>query len=365
MALALIPILLILLVPRAGHAAQQMLADTDLAGDTYRSFELIAPVPDFCRKVCEKDEGCRAWTFSWPGKKGKRAQCFLKRSIAEKRKDPCCISGYKTRSVATRLGNAVRNWLGNDKNAETPSANTDKTEAPAASPQPEPPAPRQKPQSSAQPQTQPQPVRQPRPQQPAAEQQNEALLAEKRDFCRRYARAAREANRTARRMGCGFRGGLWGGSFNGYFNWCMKNTPQAAERNTARRASALRRCETELAARRQPGFDMPQFPPGAAFNERLRDLYDRFRRPPREARQPRDPRWRQAPFIYSWLKRAGPGPRSTPWRPSFSGKCPLVRACACPQGDTCRVYEPGSIAVYWPLGCNAPPAYVICRVRRR
>ena len=349
-------LIMTLLIPRAGHAAADMLADTDLQGDAYRSFELIAPVPDFCRKVCEKDEGCRAWTFSWPGKKGKRAKCFLKRSVAEKRKDTCCISGYKKRSIASTLGNTVRNWLNREGSSEqpTPDDTNGDTLQPQEQPQQPPASPARAPRQQAEPRQRPQP-----------DAQDEAMLAEKRDFCRRYAQAARDANRAARQLGCGFAGGLWGASFNGYFNWCMKNSPQRADRNTERRAAALQQCRAGLASRRRdPGFDMPQFPPDAAYDERLRDLYGRFRQP-RQARQPRDPRWRRARFVYSWLRRAGPAPRMTPWRPTFSGKCPLVRACECPQGDTCRVYEPGSIAVYWPLGCDGPPAYVICRVRRR
>jgi hypothetical protein len=141
----------------------------------------------------------------------------------------------------------------------------------------------------------------------------------------------------------------------------MKNPEQKAERNTQRRTAALRRCERELAARplepaQPPAPDTPPEPPAP-------DYYPPVARP--APPPPGRGLWRRARFVYSWLKRSGPGPRATPWRPTLSGKCVLVRACDCPQGNTCRVYEPGGIAIVWPAGCDGPPAYYICRVRRR
>ncbi len=72
------------------------MADTDLPGGDYRNFSLISPVPSFCANVCARDSRCKAWTFSWPGKRGKRAKCFLKDKLTKKSSDTCCISGVKS-----------------------------------------------------------------------------------------------------------------------------------------------------------------------------------------------------------------------------------------------------------------------------
>jgi len=365
----LLPMVLLALPARAA----EMLADTDLAGETYRTFELIAPVPDFCRKVCEKDEGCRAWTFSWPGKKGKRAQCLLKRSVSEKRQDTCCISGYKKRKPAVSFAELTRRWLGGDDAADTTATASGNEGSGTMTPQQRRTAPATGTGAgsgnNAAPERAIANVRKPAPMQPRAREaamqaaEEQARLAEKRIFCRQYARTAIAANRQARALGCGFRGGLWGASFNGYFNWCMRNPRQAAERNTQRRSAALQQCNRAAinrpAPRRADQYPPPEFGVPPVYRRTPPRAHDDVPPPAARALQQR------APWLYSWLKRSGPGPRATPWRPSLSGKCPLVRACDCPQGNTCRVYAPGAIAVSWPLGCDGPPAYMVCRVRRR
>ncbi len=363
---ALPPLLLLclalLLAITPARAASGKLADTELVGETYRSFELIAPVPDFCRKVCERDEGCEAWTFAWPGKKGKRAKCLLKRKVTEKRQDTCCISGYRPKggtatATATRKQEAPSGGKAAAPAAEMGGAgsgdddNAAGSRAAAGKPAARPDTARSsgsgtRVSSSAS----------------AADDSlagaDDPALAEKRLFCQRYAALARQANEQAQARGCDVRGGLWGARYEAYFNSCMKKRPEVAERNTKLRALALQRC-ARAQARRQPDvldgpppFPPPSSPPDAApWPER---------RPPAAGTLQR-----RAPFLYSWLKRSGPGPRATLWRPSLSGKCPLTRRCDCPQGNSCRVYDAGEMAIYWPLGCNGPPATVVCRVRRR
>ncbi len=344
-ALAFIVGLLALLPSTPPARAANMLADTELSGNAYRSFELIAPVPDFCRKVCEKDTGCQAWMFSWPGKKGKRAKCFLFAGVQGKRKDTCCISGY--RGKGSTFGETIARWFGSEKDTKENAGGEPAQSRTPPERKTERPAPR-----TAQ---APRPAR-PTPTEPPLA--DPAEVERQRQFCAQYADAAVRANRKARELGCGFRGGLWGASRNGYFNWCMRNNEQRAERNTQRRLAALQECERRLATRPP----VPAAPPAPGVAPMPPD-------PGHPDARPAPPAvryiWRQARYTYSWLKRSGPGPRTTPWRPTLSGKCVLVRACECPQGNTCRVYEPGSIAVSWPNGCDGPPAYYVCRVRRR
>ncbi len=332
--------------------AANMLADTEFTGQSYRSFELIAPVPDFCRKVCEKDEGCQGWMFSWPGKKGKRAKCFLFRTVEGKRKDTCCIAGYREKSFS--FGKAVAGWLKGEPSAQRP--NEGGSQAP----------------SSAEPRSEERlsPSRfegAPPANSETAQDRQLQDRREKQAKCREYAETAMAANREAQELGCGFRGGLWNASYDAYFMSCMKKPLKAAEWKTKKRSAQLRECRRAIALRRQREAD-----PLRRWEETIkgewRKLRERLSRAD-ERRRERPPAARElsrrARYVYSWLKRSGPGPRATPWRPTLSGKCPLVRACECPQGNTCGVYEPGSIAIHWPQGCGGPPAYVVCRVRRR
>ena len=333
--------------------AANMLADTEFTGQSYRSFELIAPVPDFCRKVCEKDEGCQGWMFSWPGKKGKRAKCFLFRTVEGKRKDTCCIAGYREKKSS--FGKAISGWL----KREDESAQTRQEDAAEETVQ----ATKQADTTEAAREKSPEEVAEAS----AEARERERALEEKRARCREYAETAIAANREAKDLGCNFRGGLWNASYEAYLNSCMKKPLEAAEWKTKKRASQLQECRREIALRRQREAD-----PLRRWEETIKDEWHKLRENlsrANERRRERPPAARELPgrarYVYSWLKRSGPGPRATPWRPTLSGKCPLVRACECPQGNTCGIYEPGSIAIHWPLGCDGPPAYLVCRVRRR
>jgi hypothetical protein len=66
----------------------------DRVGGDYRSFEIPANQDvAACKKACEDDKRCRAWSFSRPGYGGATARCFLKEKITAPRRRPCCMSG--------------------------------------------------------------------------------------------------------------------------------------------------------------------------------------------------------------------------------------------------------------------------------
>ena len=420
--------------------AAERLADTDLPGGDYRSFELISPLPKFCENVCAKDTRCKAWTFVWPGKRGKRAKCFLKETVPEKKADTCCISGIKGAGsgaqppVAEPATPPAETETGDDgkeaQTAERPGATPSVPAAPDAS------LPGSA--SSAQEETGTGVIEAERlPDDTGTgsgmsgmDEQTRLAMEEKRRFCNDYADAAMRANALNRQLGCGYTGGRWGASRRGYFNWCMRNSRQKAEANTRAREDAIARCRNNPPMRTPeppvtitPGEDDPFGGPPVreapmADLESCR-LYARIAT--RQARRARGlgcgfsgPEWAasfdrqfeacrrltvperknliaireralracrqqgsaparpvpgpsRAPFLYQWVQISGPmpgeGPWKSGWRPSYSGKCPLVRACDC--GDTCGVYPPGSTARIWPFGCGNPPAVIQCRVRRR
>jgi hypothetical protein len=66
----------------------------DRAGGDYRSFDLPSdPSGESCKKVCEDENRCRAWTYVRPGYLGAAARCYLKERITRPRRRPCCLSG--------------------------------------------------------------------------------------------------------------------------------------------------------------------------------------------------------------------------------------------------------------------------------
>ena len=67
----------------------------DRFGGDYRSFALAAANAsgEACRKACEDEQRCRAWTYARPGYTGKNARCFLKSTVTPPRRRPGLISG--------------------------------------------------------------------------------------------------------------------------------------------------------------------------------------------------------------------------------------------------------------------------------
>ena len=407
--------------------AGSRLPDTDLPGGDYRSFALISPLPSLCEQVCSRDSRCRAWTMAWPGKRDKRARCFLKEKVPEKHPDTCCISGIRgaAPSISTGGGTESATPPSSTPPSSTPPAATtgsggdagaEETTAGGTTPPPAaggsgPAAP-----PGTGPATRPG---------TGSDDMTAALdEADRRYFCEAYADAAVRASMLNRQLGCGYDDGRWGASRRGYFNWCMRNPRRRALENTRARQRLIDACRDNPRPRRPPSTPQPEadliggpaVPPAAdlesctvyarlsiAQAQRARRLHCgyfgpdwslRFGRHFAACRQMtvgrrrqtlamrrrqlqlcesgrparvRPPQYRRAgppaPFLYQWVQIRGRGRWRSGWRPSVSGKCPLVSACECGP-ETCGVYPPGTTALMWRDGCMAPPAVVQCRVRR-
>lgn len=66
----------------------------DRIGGDYRRFEITSnPDVEICKKACEDENRCRAWTYLRPGYYGPAARCYLKERITTPRRTPCCMSG--------------------------------------------------------------------------------------------------------------------------------------------------------------------------------------------------------------------------------------------------------------------------------
>ena len=67
----------------------------DRFGGDYRHFDLPSdPTGESCKKACEGENRCRAWTYVRPGYLGPGiSRCYLKDKVTKPRRKPCCMSG--------------------------------------------------------------------------------------------------------------------------------------------------------------------------------------------------------------------------------------------------------------------------------
>lgn len=68
---------------------------SDRRGGDYSKFVVMSGDPQVCAARCEREQRCRAWTFSYPATAGAHAICWLKSEVKPGVEDPCCISGIK------------------------------------------------------------------------------------------------------------------------------------------------------------------------------------------------------------------------------------------------------------------------------
>ena len=70
--------------------------NTDRPGADLRSFQQLLADPAICRKACNDEAACRAWTYVKPGVQHPiTARCYLKRTAPAAHASGCCTSGVK------------------------------------------------------------------------------------------------------------------------------------------------------------------------------------------------------------------------------------------------------------------------------
>jgi hypothetical protein len=70
--------------------------NTDRYGSDYRRIVMDKPQANVCRKTCQDDNNCKAYTFVKPGvQHPSKAICYLKHSKPPKTPNQCCESGEK------------------------------------------------------------------------------------------------------------------------------------------------------------------------------------------------------------------------------------------------------------------------------
>lgn len=90
----------VIAVPQVADAAKppQMTVEknTDRWGSDYRRIVMDKPQANVCRKTCQDDARCMAYTFVKPGvQHPTQAICYLKHSKPPKTQNNCCESGEK------------------------------------------------------------------------------------------------------------------------------------------------------------------------------------------------------------------------------------------------------------------------------
>lgn len=81
----------------AGAAAQ---SGYDRPGGDYASAPVTSGDPAICASRCERDKGCRSWTFSYPSVSGEPAMCWLKHEVPPRVPASCCVSGVRGAAAA-------------------------------------------------------------------------------------------------------------------------------------------------------------------------------------------------------------------------------------------------------------------------
>ena len=71
----------------------------DRPGGDYADAPVPSGDPAVCASRCERDKGCRSWSFSYPSISGAPAMCWLKREIVRRVPSNCCVSGVRGAAV--------------------------------------------------------------------------------------------------------------------------------------------------------------------------------------------------------------------------------------------------------------------------
>ena len=71
----------------------------DRRGGDYSSFVVRTGDPAVCAARCERENRCRAWSFSYPGPNRPVPMCWLKNQVTPREEDKCCTSGVKGAGV--------------------------------------------------------------------------------------------------------------------------------------------------------------------------------------------------------------------------------------------------------------------------
>ena len=79
----------------SGAMAARAQVGFDRPGGDYNSAAVRDGDPAVCAARCDRDNRCRAWSFSFPGTASRDAMCWLKSTVTPLKDDKCCVSGIR------------------------------------------------------------------------------------------------------------------------------------------------------------------------------------------------------------------------------------------------------------------------------
>ena len=95
----------------------------DRPGGDYSNASVPNGDPAVCAARCERDNRCRAWSFSYPPASGGTAQCWLKKEVVPAVEASCCVSGVRGAGVIEPHGTieySIDRFGGDYRSFETP-----------------------------------------------------------------------------------------------------------------------------------------------------------------------------------------------------------------------------------------------------
>jgi hypothetical protein len=101
----------------------------DRPGGDYARFAVPSGDPAVCAARCDRDNRCRAWTFSYPGTASlggsKTATCWLKSQVKPLVENRCCVAGVKGGGLLENrpgpIETSIDRYGGDYRNFEIPS----------------------------------------------------------------------------------------------------------------------------------------------------------------------------------------------------------------------------------------------------
>lgn len=78
--------------------------DTNRYGGDFAHVVMDIDAPLECRRICEGNPDCEAWTYVKPGIQGPMPMCWLKNIVPPATPDTCCISGVRPEYGSYELG---------------------------------------------------------------------------------------------------------------------------------------------------------------------------------------------------------------------------------------------------------------------
>jgi hypothetical protein len=91
----LVTVVVALLALAAGAIGARAQVGFDRPGGDYNSAPVRSGDPAVCAARCDRDNRCRAWSFSYPRTASRDAMCWLKNKVTPLKEDKCCVSGIR------------------------------------------------------------------------------------------------------------------------------------------------------------------------------------------------------------------------------------------------------------------------------